>query len=71
MSGTAGAVDFWFVVSCTTRCRCRGERVRLEAGDTIGSPDGQPMEGTTYLEHSALRVSLDSGLRKGCHVWNH
>ena len=24
--------------------------------------DGRPMEGTTYLEHSALGVSLDSGL---------
>ena len=27
--------------------------------------DGQPMEGTTYLEHSALGVSLDSGLMAG------
>ena len=27
--------------------------------------DGQLMEGTTYLEHSALRVSLDSGLMEG------
>ena len=27
--------------------------------------DGQPMEGTTYLEPSALGVSLDSGLIKG------
>ena len=26
--------------------------------------DGRPMEGTTYLEHSALGVSLDSGLIK-------
>ena len=26
------------------------------------TPDGQPMEETTYLEHSALGVSLDSGL---------
>ena len=30
------------------------------------TPDGQLMEGITYLEHSALGVSLDS--RKGCHV---
>ena len=29
------------------------------------TPDGQPMEGTTYLEHSALGVSLDSGLMEG------
>ena len=29
------------------------------------TPDGRPMEGTTYLEHSALGVSLDSGLRAG------
>ena len=28
-------------------------------------PDGQPMEGTTYPEHPALGVSLDSGLRAG------
>ena len=27
--------------------------------------DGRPMEGTTYLEHSALGVSLDSGLMVG------
>ena len=27
--------------------------------------DGQLMEGTTYLEHSALGVSLDSGLMAG------
>ena len=27
--------------------------------------DGRLMEGTTYLEHSALRVSLDSGLMEG------
>ena len=33
--------------------------------------DGRPMEGTTYLEHSALGVSLDSGLMVGCRVWNH
>ena len=29
------------------------------------TPDGQPMEGTAYLEHSALGVSLDSGLMEG------
>ena len=29
------------------------------------TPDGRPMEGTAYLEHSALGVSLDSGLRAG------
>ena len=29
------------------------------------TPDGRPMEGTTYLEHPALGVSLDSGLRAG------
>ena len=29
------------------------------------APDGQPMEETTYLEHSALGVSLDSGLMEG------
>ena len=29
------------------------------------TPDGQPMEGTAYPEHSALGVSLDSGLG-GC-----
>ena len=29
------------------------------------TPDGQPMEGTTYLEHQALGVSLDSRLREG------
>ena len=29
------------------------------------TPDGQPMEGTTYLEHSAAGVSLDSGLMEG------
>ena len=29
------------------------------------TPDGQPMEGTTYLENPALRVSLDSRLREG------
>ena len=28
-------------------------------------PDGRPMEGTAYPEHSALGVSLDSGLRVG------
>ena len=33
------------------------------------TPDGQPMEGTAYLEHSALGVSLDSW--KGCRVRNH
>ena len=27
--------------------------------------DGRPMEGTTYLEPSALGVSLDSGLMEG------
>ena len=27
--------------------------------------DGRPMEGTTYPEHLALGVSLDSGLRAG------
>ena len=27
--------------------------------------DGRPMEGTTYLEHSAPGVSLDSGLMEG------
>ena len=27
--------------------------------------DSQPMEGTTYLEHPALGVSLDSRLREG------
>ena len=27
--------------------------------------DGRPMEGTTYQEHSALGVSLDSGLMSG------
>ena len=27
------------------------------------TPDGRPMEGTAYPEHSALGVSLDSGLR--------
>ena len=29
------------------------------------TPDGQPMEGTAYLEHSALGVSLDSGIMEG------
>ena len=29
------------------------------------TPDGQPTEGTTYLEHPALGVSLDSRLREG------
>ena len=29
------------------------------------TPDGRPMEGTTYPEHPALVVSLDSGLRAG------
>ena len=29
------------------------------------TPDGQPMEGTTYLEHPALGVSLDSRLSEG------
>ena len=29
------------------------------------TPEGRPMEGTTYPEHSALGVSLDSGLRAG------
>ena len=29
------------------------------------SLDGRPMEGTTYLEHSALGLSLDSGLHGG------
>ena len=29
------------------------------------TPDGRLMEGTTYLEHSALGVSLDSGLMAG------
>ena len=29
------------------------------------TPDGQPIEGTTYLEHSALGVSLESGLMEG------
>ena len=29
------------------------------------TPDGRPMEGTAYSEHSALGVSLDSGLRAG------
>ena len=29
------------------------------------TPDGRPMEGTAYPEHSALGVSLDSGLRAG------
>ena len=29
------------------------------------TPDGRPMEGTTYLEHSALGMSPDSGLRAG------
>ena len=29
------------------------------------TPDCQPMEETTYLEHSALGVSLDSGLMEG------
>ena len=29
------------------------------------TPDGQPMEETTYLEHSALGVSPDSGLMEG------
>ena len=29
------------------------------------NPDGRPMEGTAYLEHSSLGVSLDSGLMEG------
>ena len=29
------------------------------------TPDGRPMDGTAYPEHSALEVSLDSGLRAG------
>ena len=29
------------------------------------TPDGRPMEGTAYPEHSALGASLDSGLRAG------
>ena len=29
------------------------------------TPDGQPMEGTTYLEHPALGVPLDSRLMEG------
>ena len=29
------------------------------------TPDGRPMEGTTYPEHPALGVSLDSGLMEG------
>ena len=29
------------------------------------TPDGRPMEGTAYPEHSALGVSLESGLRAG------
>ena len=33
--------------------------------DQDSTPDSQPMEGTTYLEHPALGVSLDSRLRKG------
>ena len=31
----------------------------------ITTPDGRPMEGTTYPEHPALGVSLDSGLMEG------
>ena len=35
--------------------------------DAVSHPvlDGRPMEGTTYLEHSAPGVSLDSGLMEG------
>ena len=33
--------------------------------------DGRLMEGTTYLERSALGVSLDSELMEGMSVWNH
>ena len=29
------------------------------------TPDGRPIEGTTYPEHPTLGVSLDSGLRAG------
>ena len=29
------------------------------------TPDGRPMEGTAYPEHSAMGASLDSGLRAG------
>ena len=29
------------------------------------TPDGRPMDGTAYPEHSALGASLDSGLRAG------
>ena len=29
------------------------------------TPDGRPVEGTAYPEHSALGASLDSGLRAG------
>ena len=39
------------------------EPVALPVPDII--LDGRPMEGTTYLDHSALGVSLDSGLMAG------
>ena len=35
------------------------------------NPDGRPMEGITYPENLAPGVSLDSGLRAGCQIWNH
>ena len=35
------------------------------------TPDGRPMEETTYPEHLAPGVSLDSGLKAGCQIWNH
>ena len=41
----------------------KGKPVIQPAQDS--TPDGQPMEGTTYLEHPALGVSLDSRLKKG------
>ena len=48
-----------------------GSMKELTNWDAVSHPvldvnlDGRPMEGTTYLEHSAPGVSLDSGLMDG------
>ena len=53
-------------VEGTTRGRLKslmGKPVIQPVQDS--TPDGQPMEGTTYLQYPALGVSLDSRLREG------
>ena len=64
-------LDGWFLITLLVARPSQASTERISDWEPVTYPapdatlDGRLREGNTYLEHSALGVSLDSGLMEG------